>query len=145
MSNSVVGRNPNSVFKDPIDGKFYTRVSSDGKPIPVTFTAGTPFVEYGSVSSVANGISTTVLSYTVPAGKTLLLSKVEVSGCNVAEYSVTINAVTKGVRRTYWGNFNADFEYNDLSVATGLVVLIKVIHNRPLAGDFDATLIGALL
>lgn len=113
--------------------------------IPVTFTQGTPLVEYADISSLASGTLTTILSYTVPVGKTLAMGKVEVSGCNVADYIVEIDGSTKGKRRTYFGNFNADFEYKGLEIATGLVVRVRVIHSRPSAGDFDATLIGSLL
>lgn len=111
----------------------------------VDASGSTPVMEYSSISSLAAGALTNILSYTVPAGKTLVLDKAEVSGCNVAEYSVEVNAVIKGVRRTYWGNFNADFSFNKLQVAEGLVVRIKVIHSRPVVGDFNATLLGALV
>ena len=113
--------------------------------IPVTFTQGVPFVEYADISSLASGSLTTILSYTVPVGKTLLMEKVEVSGCNIATYVVDIDGTDKGKRRTYFGDFNADFEYKGLEVATGLVVRVRVIHSRPTAGDFDASLIGSLI
>jgi len=113
--------------------------------IPVTFTQGSPIVEYSDISSLASGTLTTILTYTVPVGKTLAMEKVEVSGCNVANYIVEIDGNTKGKRRTYFGNFNADFEYKGLEVATGLIVRVRVIHSRPTTGNFDATLIGSLL
>lgn len=113
--------------------------------IPVTFTQGTGIVEYNNISSLTSGVLTTILTYTVPVGKTLAIEKVEVSGCNVADYTVDIDGTNKGKRRTYFGNFNADFEYKGFQVATGLVIRVRVIHSRPTVGDFDATLIGSLL
>jgi hypothetical protein len=113
--------------------------------IPVTFTQGVPFVEYSDISSLASGTLTTILSYTVPVGKTLAMEKVEVSGCNVADYVVEVDGAIKGKRRTYFGNFNADFDYKGLQVAAGLVVRVRVIHSRPTTGNFDASLIGSLL
>jgi len=113
--------------------------------IPVTFTQGVPIIEYGDIASLASGTLTTILTYTVPVGKTLALEKIEVSGCNVADYTVEIDGANKGKRRTYFGNFNADFEYKGFQIATGLVIRVRVIHSRPSAGDFDATLVGALI
>lgn len=113
--------------------------------IPVTFTEGDAVAEYAEISSLASGALTTILTYTIPVAKTLKLERVEVSGCNVADYIVEIDGVVKGKRRTYFGGFNADFNLGGLPVATGLVVRVRVIHTRPSAGDFDATLIGALL
>ena len=134
-----------AVYFDESDRKWKTRISSDGEAIPVTFTAGTPIVEYAGISSLASGTLTTILSYTVPVGKTLTLEKIEVSGCNVADYSVDIAAVVKGKRRSYYGNFNADFEYKGLQVLASTIIRVRVIHSSSLSGDFDATLIGSLL
>ena len=111
----------------------------------VSANGATPVLEYNGISSLSSGALTTILSYTVPAGKTLQLFKIEVSGGNTAKYQVEINSVVKGVRRTYWGKFNADFEFNNHQVGEGVVVRVRVIHSRPQVSDFDATLIGALL
>ena len=120
--------------------------SSDPLNVFVVSASGaTPVLEYSSISSLASGALTTVLTYTVPLTKTLVLNKVEVSGCNVATYQVEISSVVKGVRRTYFGQFNADFEFNNFQVATGEIVRVRVIHSRTQAGDFDATLIGSLI
>lgn len=149
MANDCIYREEqiwNNVFDET--GK-YIRVGNDpSDPLNVFIVdanGSTPVLEYSKISSLANGALTNILSYTVPVGKTLILSKAEVSGCSVAQYSVEIDSVEKGVRRTYWGNFNADFQFDKFQVAEGLKVEIKVIHGRPAPGDFNATLVGSLI
>jgi len=53
--------------------------------------------------------------------------------------------VVKGKKRSYYGNFNADFEYKGLQVLASTIIRVRVIHSSSLSGDFDATLIGSLL
>ncbi len=65
MSNSVVGRNPNSVFKDPADGKFKTRISADGTPVEVTFATLTATQKHVNGTVVTAGTPVTV---TPPSG-----------------------------------------------------------------------------
>ena len=140
---------PRAWYTDAEGQHLKTRPSNDpSDPLNVFLvnaSGATPVLEYNGISSLANGSLTNILSYTVPAGKTLQLHKVEVSGGNTAKYQVEINSVVKGIRRTYWGRFNADFEFNNYQVGEGLVVRVRVIHSRPMAADFDATLIGALI
>jgi len=140
--------NRSSFKKTPAD-LLARRVSNDATdPLYVFAVAAAGSIgiaEYGSVSAVVNGILTTVLTYTVPAGKTFSLQRVEVSGGNVAIYSVEINSIVKGVRRTYWGNFNANFNFIGVPLVAGAEVKVKVIHyNTSMVSDFDATLLGAL-
>lgn len=110
-----------------------------------TDSGSTPVLEYASISSLASGALTNIISYTVPSGKTLQLSKIEVSGDNVALYQVIINSNLKGIRRTSFTKYNENFEFNNFKVGEGLNVIVKVIHSRPELSDFNATLIGSLI
>lgn len=101
-----------------------------------------PVSREGSVTSVASSTLTDIINYTVPVGEKLFLYKIEVSGCNVAKFQIDIEGSIKGVRRTYWGNFNADFEFNRLELNSGETIKVQVIHERPNTGDFEATIIG---
>lgn len=148
MAGSAINE-PRAWYNDTDGQHLKTRpTNSPSDPLNVYLvnaSGATPVLEYNGISSLAGGALTNILSYTVPAGKTLQLHKVEVSGANTAKYQVEINSVVKGVRRTYWGKFNADFEFNNFQVGEGLVVRVRVIHSRPMVADFDATLIGALV
>lgn len=103
---------------------------------------------FNSVSSVASGILTTIVSYTVPPAKSTYLCNVEVSGSNIARYDIYINSVLSARQRTEFTELNTNFIFNTASsnigfkLATGTVVEIKVIHNRPFVGDFEARLLA---
>lgn len=96
---------------------------------------------YNSVSSVANQVLTTIVSYTVPVGKIGFLYRAEVSGSNIAEYELLINAAVEAKKRTYFGSsLNEEFEFgkgSGLELSAGDQVTVRTIHNRPMTGDFE--------
>ena len=99
---------------------------------------------FESASSVAQNITVTILSYTVPVGKTLILDKVEVGGENIAKYSVEFDAVEDAAKRTFWGSLNEVFNYDRYRLNSGAIIKVNVIHKRPPSADFEARLIGAI-
>lgn len=104
---------------------------------------------FGSITSVPSGSLTTILTYTVPVSETDYLGKIEVSGTNIGQYDVYINAVLKARQRTYFGgDLNSLFDYtmgqeDGVILNSGDIVEIKVIHNRPMLGDFEARILYA--
>lgn len=103
---------------------------------------------FGQATSVPSGSETTVVTYTVPTGKTLYFISGSFSGQNLALFTLYINGAQEGIRRTYWGNFNGTFDFTSgagIKVSAGNIIKITVIHNRPAAGDFDGTLYGVLM
>lgn len=129
------------------DGTNEMAVNSDGS-INIVITDGPiPHVVksyFSLVSSVASGVSTQVASYTVPAAKTAQFQRIDMSGENIATYTLSINSVVIDMRRTYFGGgldssivFLESLE-NGLPLNTGDVVALAVIHNRPDVGDFSA-------
>jgi len=139
---------PRAWFVDTEGQKLLTRPTNDASNplnVVVVNAAVSAFIdEYNEINSVAQGVLSTIVSYTVPVAKTLSLEKVEVSGENIAIFEVLINSITKGKRRTYWGKFNSDFEFKGFTVAAGLTVEVKVIHTRTVAASFNANLLGSL-
>lgn len=140
-----------SSFKKTVDEKLARRVGNEStNPLFVSVIAppavggSGPIIEYGSISSLIKDVLTTILTFTVPVLKTLALKKIEVSGDNPAIYQVEFDAVVKGKRRTYWADFNADFEFKEFNLVTGTVVRVRVIHSQSIVSDFDATLLGEL-
>lgn len=130
-------------------------VNADGS-INVHTTSGptvpTQYInQFTAVSSVAYGASTTIGTYTVPATKTATLERVEVSGTNIAQYSVKVNGVEQARKITYFGGgLNESFNFtapnqDGYPLNTGDVVTIVVLHLRPYVGDFQSRIQAAQL
>lgn len=128
----------NVAIADP-DGDFLA-INADGSINVVLSATGGAVLRnyYSEVTGIVSGITTLVASYTVSAGD--LLQKIEFSGTNIAEYELIINGSTQDKKRTYFGNsLNGIFDFNNgLTVPTGQVIEIYVLHNRPETGDFNA-------
>lgn len=97
---------------------------------------------YNEISSVATSLLSTILTYTVPPLTTASISAVDVSGTNIAEYTIEVNSSVVDKRRTYFGAaLNEVFDLNNsIQLVASDVVEIKVIHIRPDMGDFNARL-----
>mgnify|MGYP000857508316 CR=1 FL=1 len=126
------------------DGVDTLAINPDGSINVVTGGSGGVLVTaYNEVSSVASGVTTDVLTYTVPGTDTYFLSKIEYSGENVATYWVDINGSTVDKQRTYFGGaLNGSFHFSDgtsgLAVSAGDMIKLRVVHQRPMVGDFNA-------
>lgn len=120
-------------------------INPDGS-INVVLTSGNPgelLTFYNEVTSVATSVLTTIQTFTAPIGKITFLQKAEVSGTNIAEYTISINAIIQDKKRSYFGSdLNQVFVFAEtgtgLPLAVGDVVTIKVIHSRPVVGDFNS-------
>lgn len=127
------------------DGTNTLHINPDGS-INVTVTngpSGTLKSFYNEVSAVPSGVLTSIGTYTAPAGKTSYLQKIDLSGTNIAEYTLLINATKQAKKRTYFGaSLDEVFDFsgsnNGFPLAVGDVILVQVIHNRPMAGDFES-------
>ena len=120
-------------------------ITNTGLPIVVSYP-GTIVSKYNETNSVSSGNLTTILTYTVPVGKTGMLQKCEVSGTTIATYTLLINNILMDKKVTmFGGSFNENFLY-DLGSRTGLnlnsgdVVTVQVLFNRPSVNDFNARL-----
>ncbi len=100
---------------------------------------------FNQITNVAAASPTTITTYTVPAGKSLYLKRVEASGSNRAKYTVKIAGSTEAIKRTYQPIFNVDFDFSNLLLGAGVTVLIEVEHSRTPANEFDARIIGNLV
>jgi hypothetical protein len=128
-------------------------VNSDGS-INVNVVNSTPTstpgvsVFYQEVSSVASGATTPIITFTT-LSPGFRMFKIDVSGDNFATYTVLLNGVTIFTKRTWYGEFNETFSFEDftngLKLNTGDVVVVNVLHNRPFTGNFEATIMGISL
>jgi hypothetical protein len=104
----------------------------------------TAFSVFNSISSVPNGTLTPILNFT--ASTTNFLSKVEVSGTNMAQFEVWINGALRARQRTSLTEFNAKFDFaiaeqTALILNSGDNVIVQVIQDRPNLGDYEARMI----
>lgn len=100
---------------------------------------------FNEIVAVASGATTSLVTYTVPVGKTAILDRICVSGDNIAKYEVFINAVKVDVARSYFGaSLNLQLNYESRNSAYALVssdvLTVFVTHNRPTVGDFEGRL-----
>lgn len=99
---------------------------------------------FNNVNSVASGALTNIIQYTVPVDKVFYLKLVEVSGTNIARYDVLFDASINARKRTYYTRYNEEFDFSRVQLTAGQVITIRVEHNSPMVGDFDARLTGNL-
>jgi hypothetical protein len=135
------------------DGSHQLAINSDGSinanivisPLPDTYVS-----VFSDVTLVPSFVPTTVNSYVVPVGKSGSLTKIDVSGTNIALYTIMVNGSTIDQRYTYFGSsLNEHFEFSangqgGYPITAGDTVVVQVIHVRPTTGDFGAR-IQALL
>jgi len=132
----------------PAPDKNQLDVNADGSinvnVVPSTNPNDTVKNIFGTAPGVIAGIITTIVQYTVPAGKTAILERSVASGENIGTYTLLINNITQAVLRTYYaGGFNVTFEFitgqdNGLVLQAGDNVKVTILHQRPYPGDFDA-------
>lgn len=122
-------------------------------PIPVTTdpTANAAISVFQTAAAVANGVSTSVLTYTVPAGKILQLSAIQLEGDNVAAFTISQNATPIARARFGWTTYMITIPFEAtptaaLNLAAGITVGVTVLQeSRKTAGNYSARLIGVLI
>ncbi len=133
----VIGTNGN-IVEPNTDGSINVNIVS-------TPTAGNVVKNiYGEANSVASGVTTTVVQYTVPLIITdAVLERISVSGENIAKFTVFWNATQIDTRRTFLGSSLSEyFEFTTgssegFALMPGDTIVVKVLHTRPYVGDFE--------
>jgi hypothetical protein len=123
---------------------------SFSNPIPViqSFFPAPPQLRinlFNDVSAIAPSVQTNLISYTVPITRSFALEFVEVSGENIAYYSVELNTVKIADARTSFTGFNHKFLFNNLELIESDNLVIKVIHTRLSASNHSARIMGVLI
>ena len=121
------------------------RIGSGGVPLGVTFTTnGTVTNTYSEINIAAANIAT-VVTYTVPAGKELLVDLVEFSGTNIANYEVQVSGVAIAKKRTWFGgDLSGQFLFNKLLIDESTIFRLRVDNFRPSSADFEGRILGVL-
>jgi hypothetical protein len=99
---------------------------------------------YNEANSVASGVVTTLVQYTVPGGITnSVLQRISVSGENIAKFTVFVNGTQIDTRRTFYGSSLSEYFEFTTGSTDGFVLnpadilIVKVLHTRPYLGDFE--------
>jgi hypothetical protein len=100
---------------------------------------------YDESLAVPAAILTNVISYTIPIAKKFYLNLIQVSGENVASFTIDLNGTTIDKKRTYFTEYNMEFYFKSLKLIAGDILKVKVYHTRPMAADFNAKILGDLL
>ncbi len=127
------------------DGTDTLNVNTDGSinvNVVSGSSAGVEKTFFSSISSVASGSETTILTYIVPLLVDSFLKRIEVSGSNIAVYNIYVDTVLIARKRTYFGSaLNSDFDFAaGIKYVSGQTIEVKVLHGRPTTGDFEARL-----
>jgi peptidoglycan hydrolase CwlO-like protein len=96
---------------------------------------------YNEILSISSGSVNTILSKTVSLGSRL--KTVQVSGTNIAEYEVLLNGSVIDKQRSNFGtSLNCSFTFeNGITLVPADVLLVRVRHDRPSTGNFNAKFI----
>lgn len=123
------------------DGKF------EKNEVEVTLIneQGSSLMYYNEISALAEGATTVVLTYNVPANTLAKTKRINVFGTNMGTFVVKLNGVTVDKFSTYFTHYNATIELEDLESISGDIITIEVTNRGCGAADFNANLQGRLL
>lgn len=123
-------------------------LASDQSPIPVAVTnniVGVQTFVYNEQLTVASGATVTVVTYTVPVGKTFYFDSVQASGDTVGLYTIFNGATTIAKSRSTYGQYNATFNLNGLPFVAGQILSLVVTNDGTDVADFNGTIYGQLI
>lgn len=100
---------------------------------------------YGEDVAVAVSATATLIQYTVPSGKTLVVTHVEASGETIGLYTLAKNNITISIRRSNFANFNVDFfSEAGTPLTEGDILTLRVENTGSASGHFNGTIYGKL-
>jgi len=120
--------------------------SSGALVVTTSGAVGTPVNVYAENTTVPPGILTIILSYTVPAGKTLSITGAYGWGTYNGEYAIQVDGIEVGGGWTSAANINFHVDYSSAPVfaTAGEVVTVCVTMYATHTEDFKANLLGSL-
>jgi hypothetical protein len=120
--------------------------SSGALIVTTTGSAGTPVNQYAENTTVPSGVLIAILSYTVPAGKTLSITGAYGWGTFNGEYLIKVDSAIVGGGWTTPSNITLRLDYvaAPIPATAGQVVTVNVTHYATSTQDFKANLLGTL-
>ena len=138
----IGNQNGQADFDDgPITAQTLRVALAQGSSIGLT-PVETGLYIYGENSAVVSGSTTVIASYTTTA-KFFLLSVATSSDAD-GEFFVRIGGSTVSKKRNCWTDRNIEFEWgrNGITVPSGTLVELVVIHKGQTNSSFNATIYG---
>lgn len=119
--------------------------NENGIPLKVEIgNRGTTTHFYDNANAVPVNTETLINSYTVPVGKGFDLNQVTCSGNNIARFIIKVNGSIIQAKRTWWANFNIDFNIVEKILSAGDKIEIFVENNGETSEFFESTIIGGV-
>ena len=97
---------------------------------------------YNQINSTPVNIETLIASYVVALGKKFDLSSASCSGDNKARFIIKVNGSVIQAKRTWWADFNVNFNMMELILNETDKVEIFVENRGVTTETFEATIIG---
>lgn len=117
-------------------------LDSESLPISVVFNQPNTLVT-NSVSAVPSGTDQIVVSYTVPVGKTFVLTEVAGTSNNKSRFKVEVDGSEVKRKSTYYTYYNVDFPFFGLTFSAGQVIRLKALHgNASASAEVQGSIIG---
>jgi len=120
--------------------------SSGALIVTTTGAAGTPVNVFAENTTVPSSILTAILSYTVPAGKTLSITGVYGWGQADGEFVIKVDSVVVGGgwSSPSFRTLHLDYIAAPIPATSGQVVTVNVTQYQTSTQDFKANLLGTL-
>lgn len=101
-----------------------------------TIESGTVDTAYNEITSVPMNVETQIVSYI--ATNDTRLKIIEVSGTNIAAFTVYVNGTPIHKKRTFFGNLDNNFQFSKgYHLLLGDIVSITALHTQASVGDFN--------
>lgn len=119
-------------------------IAESSAPVVVLPIGFSRLYSFGQISSIAASMPTIIVSYTVPPGYAVYLTKVLLSGTNKAIFTVQVDGSPIADLITYYTDLNGSLGFGDygIELTAGQILTVVAEHERPSMGDFSASLIG---
>lgn len=128
------------------DGNNELRVNSDGSlNVNTNSSISSNLNVYNEITAVPTSVLSNILTYIIPTTMGFLLSLVEVSGSNIADYEILIDGTKVARKYTYFGGGMSEiFDFKNYMLSTSQIITVNVTHYRPYVGEFSARILGTL-
>ncbi len=115
----------------------------DGESLKVDYEPrGILIPFYNEVSGVALGGETKINEITIPLGKVYDSCNILCSGSNISRFIIKKDGATLFSKRSYWSDFNVEFNLKDLKFNAGEKVQVFVVNNGIDLAEYESTILG---
>lgn len=137
QATEIAGVDPSGNLKAvAVDSAGNLIIASGGGGTQDVVESGTVDTAFGDITSVPMNTLTTIVSYT--AGGPTRVKFCEVSGTNIATYTISVNGSPVNRKQTFYGNLDNDFQFSKgYALVITDIITITVIHQQTSVGEFS--------